>query len=368
MKELLQPLTDSVALAKVCDEIETASWLVLDTEFTRYRTYWPQLELLQIASDKIIFCVDAPCISDWSKLRKVLQSPSTTTVLHAADQDLELLHLFDLLPRIMIDSQIAAQLCGETKLSYQNLVNQCLGVSLPKDLTRSKWNRRPFSTGQIRYALDDVRFVLPLYRHYHSILQQKNRLSWLEEECGRLLELPRGDDLVDESWKLFHRGAVLSAVDQHIARKLLIWRERRARKIDWPRQWVLADGLIIELINDKPTTVCQTARRVGIKSSQIPNWVSRIHAIVNDRSVQATTPLWYSWSALRSGEQKRVGKMLHALHAAAHRHDIPGSLLCTKQEAVDFIYGKRAVRMLTGWRQAIAGPVIESFHQNHEFA
>ncbi len=360
MKELRQPLTESTALAKVCEELKTATWLVLDTEFTRYRTYQPQLELLQVASENVIFCIDAPCITDWSALRRVLQGPSTTAVFHAADQDLEVLQIYDLLPRKILDSQIAAQFCGETKLSYQHLVDQYLGVSLPKDLTRSKWNRRPFSEAQIRYALDDVRFVLPLFWHFHSILQQKNRLSWLEEECERLLDLPRGDALVEESWKSFHRGADFSGKDQQIARNLLIWREQRARKINWPRQWVLSDDLIADLINIRPVKVHQTAMRIGIKNAHIPKWVSDIHSILKSRPATATAPLWHSWHSLRPNERQRAKRLLHALDAAALDHDITRSLLCTKQEAAEFISGKQSARMLAGWRQSIAGPVIES--------
>ena len=358
MKEFSEPLTDIDTLSKACEQIEGAPYLALDTEFTRYRTYRPQLELLQIASDESIFCVDATQISDWTLLRNIIHSPKTTVVLHAADQDLELLQLHDLLPSQIIDSKIAAALCGETKLSYQHQVEQRLQVSLPKELTRSKWNRRPFSSDQIRYALNDVRFVLPLFRSIRSILEQHNRVSWLQEDCQRLLELPRGDDIVAQTWKSFHCGAILSIPNQYIARKLVIWREKRANAINWPRQWVLSDGTIISMVQSKPKSVQQTAQRMGLKSSRIPSWVSLVHSILHKRPDESETPLWNSWQSLVATDKRRVDKLLKIVSQVADEHGIESSILCTKQEAVDIYCGKQSARILTGWRRAITDSVI----------
>ncbi len=362
VNNLNQPLTDNDKLAKICERIESAQYLALDTEFTRYRTYRSQLELLQVASDEIVFCIDATCISDWTPLRQLLQAPSTTVVIHAADQDLDVLEWDDLVPREIVDTQIAALLCGESKLSYQNVVEQYLGVCLPKELTRSKWNKRPFTDGQIRYALDDVRYLLPLYRTFRPTLEQLNRSAWLKEESQKLLECPRGDDLVDEVWKNFYRGAIFSSTDQHIAKLILIWREKRAKRLNWPRQWILTDKQIADLVTDKPHTIEQTAKRIGMKSAKTPAWVSRIHTLLYTRPENSKSPIWNSWHSLQKIEKKRAVKLLNGLHEAAAAHNIPEHLLCSKQEVVDFICGSSDTRMLSGWRWPIARPVIESLN------
>jgi len=71
----------------------------------------------------------------------------------------------------IFDTQIAAALVGlGDQLSYGRLVEQLLGVSLSKGESYSDWLQRPLSPAQVAYALDDVRYLLPL----HDALAQRN--------------------------------------------------------------------------------------------------------------------------------------------------------------------------------------------------
>ncbi len=360
MKELSQPVTSSGALSGLCAEVAGEPYIAVDTEFTRRRTYRPKLELIQIATDDVIFCVDAKSVTDWFELREVFAAPSTALVFHSADQDLEALEQHRLVPNRIIDSQIAAQLCGETKLSYKHLVNEHLGVALPKDQTQTRWSRRPLTSEQIRYALNDVRYILPLYRRLRGQLKQASRLSWLEEECQRLRDLPRGDAMMADAWKSFNGGSMLSISDQQIAKHLLTWREQRASKIDLPRQWVLSDQQITALLKDKPSSVEQTAKRLNVKKSQVPFWVKAVHSILNAHQENADLPVWQTWRALSAAEKRRVEKLLDDLYRIADQANLPGAYLCNRQEAVETVCGSRTARMFSGWRWALAASAIES--------
>ncbi len=361
MKVLSRPVVSCDALQKLCAEIAGMPYLAVDTEFTRFQTYRPVLELIQVATDEIVFCIDAARISNWSGLREIFNAPSTTVVLHAADQDLEVLELHQLVPARMVDSQIAAQLCGSERLSYQHLVGQHLGISLAKDQTRSDWSRRPLTSQQIRYALNDVRYLLSLYRHFEHQLCHLDRMAWLEEECSRLRELPRGDRTVATAWQSFGAGATLTVSDQHIAKALLSWREARASLINWPRQWVLSDKQILELIAKRPASERQTANLLGLKCKQtLPNWVSSVHKILISQSANGVTPLWHSKKRLSLGEKKKVDHLLQHIRLLADQHAISASLLCTRQEAVELARGKRTARILSGWRKTIAESLVGS--------
>ncbi len=47
-------------------------------------------------------------------------------------------------------------------LSLVNLVAQVLKVPMAGSETRTDWRKRPLTRAQLHYALDDVRYLLPL--------------------------------------------------------------------------------------------------------------------------------------------------------------------------------------------------------------
>ena len=79
----------------------------LDTEFHREKTYFPKLALVQLAWQDQLVLVD-PLAVDLAPFRTVLESDAIA-VIHAADQDLEVLLLAcSALPSTLFDTQIAA--------------------------------------------------------------------------------------------------------------------------------------------------------------------------------------------------------------------------------------------------------------------
>lgn len=359
MNEINQPVTDLNTFAGLCKRLTGEKYLAVDTEFTRTKTYFPKLELIQISSVNLMFCVDVPCISDWSSLREVVKSSATTTVLHSADQDLEVLAQYDLLPSRILDSQIAAQLCGAQKLSYKNIVEEYLGIELTKDQTRSNWSIRPLSSPQIQYALNDVRYVLPLFQVLRDQLQQMDRLSWLYEESARLLEQSICTLSADYAWKSFSGGATLNFHDQQLARQLLIWREKRAKSVNRPRQWIMSDHQIADLARNKPQTVQMTAHMLGKKRHRIPNWVSSVHAMLSAKTPNTHLPIWNSWKSLNSDQKRQVDELLDQINLFAMEIELPASLLCTRQEAVETVCGENSARMFSGWRWEIVGSKLQ---------
>ena len=76
----------------------------------------------------------------------------------------------------MFDTQIAAALTGmPAQIGYGELVRRMLGVELAKSHTRTDWSRRPLSAEQIEYALDDVRYLVPLKARLEEQLEQLGR-------------------------------------------------------------------------------------------------------------------------------------------------------------------------------------------------
>ena len=75
-------------------------------------------------------------------------------------------------PANVFDVQIAAGLVGLTyPIGYAGLVHDLLGQRMTKGETLTDWRRRPLTPAQMRYAFDDVRFLLPAWKKLTDRLQ-----------------------------------------------------------------------------------------------------------------------------------------------------------------------------------------------------
>jgi len=186
MKEIFVDTPE--ALAALCDSLRGCEALALDTEFLREKTYYTQLCLLQIASDELIACVDPLALETIDPLLDIFYDPQVTLVMHSARQDLEI--FFDLrggLPGPVFDTQVAATLLGYgDQIGYANLVREFTGVELDKQHTRTDWSRRPLGEGQLRYAADDVRYLLDIYREQRRRLRAQGASAGHCAGAGRV--------------------------------------------------------------------------------------------------------------------------------------------------------------------------------------
>ena len=92
-------ITDTATLAAFCDRLRQETFVTVDTEFMRDRTYWPRLCLVQVGGEEEAAAVDplAPGI-DLSPLLDLMGDAAVLKVMHAARQDLEIFYRLGRLP------------------------------------------------------------------------------------------------------------------------------------------------------------------------------------------------------------------------------------------------------------------------------
>jgi ribonuclease D len=172
-------VTTTAALADWASRLQSAPAIGLDTEFLRERTYRAELCLVQAATADDATCIDPLAGIDLTPVIAPLTS-GPVKVMHASRQDVEVLFPLAGLIRPIFDTQIAAALTGlPAQIGYGELVRRTLGTELAKSHTRTDWSRRPLSAEQVEYALDDVRYLLPLKAHLEEQLDKLGRLPWL---------------------------------------------------------------------------------------------------------------------------------------------------------------------------------------------
>jgi ribonuclease D len=187
-------------------------------------------------------------------LRDVLADPEVEIVLHAGRQDVAILRrTWDTDVRNLFDTQVAAGFAGHgAQTGYGPLLAEVLGRRLAKSASFTRWDRRPLSDEQLRYAREDVADLLALATALEDELRTAGRLEWAREEC-RLLEDATDERDPMEAWRRLPRVNRLRPRERAVARELAAWRERTAASEDRPVGSVLSDPALVELARRHPS-------------------------------------------------------------------------------------------------------------------
>lgn len=248
---------------------QSSSYLAIDTEFLREKTYYAKLCLLQIAIEGEIAIIDPFKISHLDKLAGLLINPEIVKIFHACSQDVEILyHETGVVPVPIFDTQVAAALLGKVQqASYSSLVSIYCGVSLPKKDSFTDWSRRPLTESQITYAADDVKYLPEIYHKMVEQLEKKNRLHWLDETFADLSNPKLYEVDPRERYKKLRRVNQLDARQQAAAREFAAWRELKAQKLNIPRKWIVSDEQIVEACRREARTLDELYMVRGMRDS-----------------------------------------------------------------------------------------------------
>lgn len=246
-------------LTRLPQALAEADVWYLDTEFMRERTFWAELALVQVAANGELALLDAPRLADVQALGRLMAGK--TLVLHACSEDLEVLaHTTGVAPIHIEDTQLGAALAGyPLQLSYQKLVEEVCGITLPKDATRSDWLKRPLTAQQLEYAADDVRYLGEVRAALVQKLDALGRRDWWREECERLLQQVLSVTPADDCWRQVKGAGNLQGREVGRLQVLAAWRDGEARERNLPRSFVLHDRDLLALAQKAPTSQAQLA-------------------------------------------------------------------------------------------------------------
>lgn len=267
-------IDDPAKLAALLTRLDKAEWVTLDTEFIREKTYYPRLCLIQIASSDTLACIDPLQISDLTPFIDWLNEPHRLKVLHAAWQDMEIFHhLGDKVPAPLFDTQVAAAVLGlGDQLGYARLVEQLLGIPLDKSQSRTDWSRRPLSSKQLEYAIDDVRHLRDVYLLLREQLEKLGRLHWLDKPFQKLADPATYAVSPRTVWERVKNVQILKPRQLAILRELAAWREERALHKNIPRRWIISDEILVDLARMKLNTPDSMHQIRGLTGEQIDRY------------------------------------------------------------------------------------------------
>ena len=360
-----QYIDSSAQLAEFCGKFNNAGYCAIDTEFVREKTYYAVLALIQIASEKHMACIDPLTIDNFDPFIALMQNRKLIKVFHSPSQDLEILfQRFSCMPQPIFDTQLAAAVLGyDHQIGYADLVNQITGIKLEKKHTRANWSRRPLAEDEINYAMDDVRYLLPVYQTLKTELEDKKRYAWIEKDLLAMTSVSNYQIETADLWRRLKGVQKLRGVELQIARHLCQWREQMAQQINLPRRWVVKDDLIIEIARLKPSKVIDLDSIRDVNEKFIEKHGDRILAIV--ATAQNTpTSKWPQHDVKQSlsTPQQALGDCLMALcRIIAEDNQIAVATLATRKDIDNLITDRKNSRLSQGWRFSLAGEKLLNF-------
>ncbi|MBI1327641.1 MAG: ribonuclease D [Alphaproteobacteria bacterium] len=356
-------------LKKLCEKLKKHPFIAVDTEFTRERTFYAELSLIQLAGpDGKPHAIDM--LSPWKKkdlapLWSLFKAKKILKIFHAARQDLEiLLQWMGELPTPVYDTQIAAQFCGfPEQIGFEPLARMAIGAKIDKSHQYSDWSKRPLSDAQLEYALDDVRYLAPLYKHLADKIEKLGRTGWVKPEMDALYDENIYNPPLENLWlKLKVRKP--SPREALALQGLCATREEWAKEDNVPRGRIIRDEAIVELAQRLPKDEKDMGRLRNFprdisfeRAEKILALVKYVRSAKNDDCPKPPTA-----AQLSPAQNLQVDALKIVLKVVSYEADLAPRMIASNDDLEQLVLkGKKAkIPCNDGWRAEIfAAPALE---------
>lgn len=343
-------------------QLSNKTLIAVDTEFFRETTYYPQLALVQIATDSIVACIDPLAFDAKPALKKILLDKNITKIFHSCSQDMEVLFYYlGQAPVTVFDTQIGNALLTENhQISYAALVENELGTLLDKSQTRTNWLQRPLTKKQIQYAGDDVFYLYQLYFKLNEKLQLTDRKTWFEEDN---LLFNRSDNnyqvTTDTLWKRVKGTTRLSQDKLAIVQAIAVWREQLAQQKDKTRRKILGDDIIVNLAFNPPQNYSELVPFTS-NSRNISDTENQQLFNIIEKALQLPPEKWPDnrFNNLDNQQKLLLKELQQLVLNKAEELNIAAAVLCSRKdlEKLIILYAEQeqaetpALNIANGWR------------------
>lgn len=360
----VQLIDQQAALPALTAVLSRERQLSLDSESDSFHHYEEQACLLQIATPDQTVLLDLLRLDHLEPLLPLFADPAIEKVLHGADYDVRILgrdygvkftHLFD--------TMIAAQLIGLEAFGLGALVQQHFAVTLNKRFQKADWTQRPFPPEMIRYAAEDTAYLLPLRDVLARMLEEKGRLSWLREECDRLVTLEASERPAPSCFAVKGAGR-LTPQQLAVLQALIDVRDTLARAADRAPFRIIAPDALLEVAQRQPadlgalTAIKGLSRRlIEAEGERLLDAIRRAQALPSARwPTRPRSP----YTHLTQAQEEQVRRLKAARQQHAERLKLSPGLLCSNAVMEGLVRlehpaADAVAQRLSPWRASILG-------------
>jgi ribonuclease D len=208
----------------------------------------------------------------------------------------------------------------------------------------------------LRYALDDVRYLLAAWEKLDAELSRLGRREWLREDCERMLaDHPVADTTA--VWSRLKGVHGLPFASQCAALALVRWREAAAQRSDRPRRWLLADELLLAIASALPRDAAALAAIADAKyiTRSAPALLAAIGSR-DDADLQAEVR---ANAAQPLPDKTLVKSLQERVRQHASTLGIEPEILATKRDLTGIALNDPPLHLRSGWRATELAPILQ---------
>ena len=235
-------ITNKKELNFLDTELSKNKIFALDTEFDWRTTYFPKLSLIQISLDQNLFLIDCLKVNPKIILKKYLENKNILKIFHSVRSDTTVLSkCLGCITNNVFDIQVADKILSNTEIqAYGKIVKKFFNISLKKTETNSNWLKRPLSDSQIKYALDDVDYLIEIYGYQKNILKKVGLLK-------KVLSISANEaSLGNESLKKLRLKKKEKKMSER-NKEIFLWREEVAETENVPPTFIFKEKFLQKL-------------------------------------------------------------------------------------------------------------------------
>ncbi len=332
----------------------------LDTEADSLHHYAEKLCLIQLAYADRFALIDPLAVRDLSPFIEALDAGEVW--FHGADYDLTLFRkTYNWVPATVRDTQIAARLTGSRSFGLAALVEQHFGKTLSKASQKADWSRRPLPPVMLNYAVDDVRYLLPLADLLVAALREKGRVDWFYESCQSLRDevIERPVVSREDPWRVQGSGR-LHPKGLAVLKALWEWRDAVAMARDVPCFRVMSNKQLVEV-----ATGFEQGRNPPPPQGWRPRWKQDYHEIIA-RVLSESESSWPRRVRNQGGKlsekaREQLDKLCGERERTANELELEPSLLGSRATLEQVVARPDGISELMDWQlQVLATPLQQA--------
>lgn len=272
-------ITTAAQITDLGAKLKQAPIISFDTEFIRENTFFPVVELLQVATEEESWLVDVQAfrqgrnhrLDELRPLLEVFEDPKILKIMHAAQGDQECIYTaFGVVASPSLDTAVAASLLGYGEnIGLGNLTKSVMGVTLKKGHGRTNWSARPLPAQLLEYAHGDVEFLVTMGKILIERLEKKGRKDWAFELSKEWEDKKKYESDPEAMALRLAKGGRLDHRGFAVLLELMKWRETRVRQLNLPRRWVADDSVLTDLSQVRPKDIEHLSAFRGLNKGEI---------------------------------------------------------------------------------------------------